>query len=218
MNSTNNRIHTELHKLTELPPWGRPQGNHWDGLSRFIYRTDTLDGVRQQAGRIAAANGLDQRAFEAYAIHRWYNFHTHNQILRMILAHPEVTPEPNRKHHSIDFYLRGLPFDLKISRFPRAYPLPFDFARQQPHHLAQWQYENQSKQGRYHTGNRFFIILHHAAQPELVWQVRRDFEALHARLNQFLSAPTLLGLTLPNQPSGEICRPWAVVLFCVAGE
>ncbi len=213
MNIINTRIHTELHKLTDLPPWGRPQGNQWDGLSRFIYRTETLEGIQRQARRAANANGLDQSAFEAYAIHRWYNFHTHNQILRMALAHPDVTPEPNRTHHSIDFYLRGLPFDLKISRFPRAYRRPFEFAQQNPHHLAQWQYENQSKQGRYHTGNRFFIILHHATQPERVWQIRRDFEMIQTLLNGFLDAPTLLGLTLQTKP---VSRPWAAMLFCAA--
>ena len=218
MTSANHRIHAELHKLTDLPPWGRAQGNHWDALSRFVYRAETLAGVRQQANRAAAANRLDMAAFEAYAIRRWYNFHTHNQILRMILAHPDVTPEQNRKHHTIDFYWRGLPFDLKISRFPRAYPRPFEFARQQPHHLAQWQYQNQSKQGRYHTGNRFFIILHHAAQPERVWQIRRDFRMIYSRLKQFLDAPTLLGLTLQSHASAEIARPWAAVLFCTAGE
>jgi len=218
MNAKNHRIHAELHKLTELPPWGRAQGNHWDRLSRFVYRTETLAEMRQQVRRVVAANGLDQAAFAAYAIRRWYNFHTHNQILQMILAHPDVTPEPNRKHHTIDFYLRGLPFDLKISRFPRAYPRPFEFAQQHPHHLAQWQYENQSKQGRYHTGNRFFIVLHHTTQPKLVWQIRRDFKTVYSRLKQFLDAPTLLGLTLQPQSSGEAVRPWAAMLFCIAGE
>ena len=134
----------ELNKLTELPPWGRPQGDNWDHLSNFIYRAQTLQEVQYQARAKATAHKLDTATFEAYAIRRWYNHHTHDQILQMFLAHPDVTPEKNKKHHAIDFYLRGLPFDLKISRFPHAYPNSIVYAQQHPHHLALWQYESQS--------------------------------------------------------------------------
>ena len=210
-----NLIRHELSKLKTLPPWGRLQGNRWDGLSSFIYRVKTLRGVQRQAQAVARAEKLDQTAFAAYAIRRWFNHHTHDQILQMFYAHPDVTPQENRKHHSIDFYLRGIPFDLKISRFPRAYPATIDYARHNPHHLALWQYEHQSKEGRYHTGNRLFIVLHHAASPDLTWQLRRDFELLDRLIQNFLTAPTLLGLTLPNHRRSEVYRPWSAVIFFV---
>ncbi|MBN1221144.1 MAG: hypothetical protein JXM69_19635 [Anaerolineae bacterium] len=139
-----NLIRHELGKLPELPRWGRVQENHWDRLSNFIYRVKTLRGVQRQARAKAQAEGLEVKAFEAYAVRRWYNQHTHDQILQIFLAHPDVQPEENRKHHTIDFYLRGLPFDLKVSRFPQAYPESIEYAQQHPHHLALWQYQNQS--------------------------------------------------------------------------
>ena len=210
-----NLIRHELNKLTEMPPWGRAQGDQWDRLSNFIYRLQTLQGVRRQAQAVAKAAGLSTKEFEAYSVRRWYNHHTHDQILQMFEAHAEVQPEDNRKHRTVDFYLRGLPFDLKVSRFPQAYPKSLKYAWQHRHHLALWQYEHQSKQGRYHTGNRLFIILHHRLQPELSWQLRRDFEALEILIQDFLDAPILLGLTLTDHHTQEVYRPWSGIIFHV---
>ncbi len=205
----------ELQKLPALPPWGRPQGDNWDRLSNFIYRATTLQEVQRLAQGQAQAQKLDPAAFEAYAVRRWYNQQTHDQILQMFLAHPTVTPEENKKHHAIDFYLRGLPFDLKISRFPRAYPQSIHEAQQNPRHLVAWQYRHQSKQGRYHLGNRLFIILHHARRPEQTWQLRRNFDALAARIVDFLDSPTLLGLKITHQHTQKNHLPWSAVIFYV---
>ena len=206
-------IRRELAKLKKMPPWGRKQGNRWDQLSNFIYRTETLNEVWQQVNEVAKRDRLDVTEFGAYAVRRWYNFHTHNQILQIILNHPDVQPEQDRTHRTIDFYLRGIPFDLKISRFPKAYPQSIAYARQNPHHLAHWQYENQSRQGRYHTGNRLFMVLYPRQHPELTWQLRRDFETLEPLVQGFLAEPTLLGLTVTDYYTGQIYRPWAALIF-----
>lgn len=206
-------IRHELNKLTHLPPWGRKQADGWDQLSNFVYRIHTLAGVQRQAQAVARAKNLEIELFSNYALRRWYNHHTHDQILQIFCAHPDVRVEANRKHSTIDFYLRDLPFDLKVSRFPRAYPATIESARQNPHQLALWQYENQSQQGRYHTGNRLFIVLHDQTQPAQTWQLRRDFETLQTLIEDFLLAPTLLGLTVKHQHSGEIFQPWSGVIF-----
>lgn len=216
MRLTDETIRHELSKLNKMPPWGRTQGNHWDRLSNFVYRTPSLAQLWQQVTIVARAEQIDARVFGAYAVRRWYNHHTHNQILQLFLAHSDVEAEPNQKHHTVDFYLRGIPFDLKISRFPRAYPESLHYAWQHRHHLALWQYEHQSKQGRYHTGNRLFIVLHNRAQPALSWQLRRDFDGLERLVTDFLAAPILLGLTLTGPPPArKIYRPWSAVIFCV---
>lgn len=209
------RIRRELAKLETLPPWGRKQGNQWDRLSNFVYQTETLDEVRQRVKAVATAEQLNLREFGAYVVRRWYNHHTHDQLLLMFLAHPEVQPEADRKHRTIDFYLRGLPFDLKVSRFPKAYPEDIKYAWQHRHHLALWQYRHQSQQGRYHTGNRLFVILHDRTQPDLTWQLRRDFETLQTLIDDFLKAPILLGLTVTDRHNQKIYRPWAAMIFYV---
>jgi hypothetical protein len=206
-------IRTELNKLRKMPPWGRRQGDQWDRLSNFIYDTYTLSEVWHQVNVVGRAQGLDIRAFGAYTVRRWYNHHSHDQILQIFQAHPDVRPEENRKHRTIDFYLRDLPFDLKISRFPRAYPENIDYAKIKPHHLAQWLYENQSKERRYHTGHRLFLILQHTPEPQLSWRLRCDFANLERLIQNFLDAPTLLGLTLTDYHTQAIQRPWAGVIF-----
>jgi len=206
-------IRHELTKLETLPPWGRPQGDQWDRLSRFIYRVQTLQGVQRQARAMARARALDEEAFAAYAVRRWFNHHTHDQILQMFLARPTIRQEENRQHRTIDFYLRDIPFDLKVSLFPRAYPENIFYAQQHPHHLALWQYKHQSREGRYHTGNRLFIVLHNLVQPELSWQLRRDFAALEEKIGQFLAAPTLLGLVVGHAQTGEVYYPWSGIIF-----
>lgn len=210
-----NPIHHELNKLKILPPWGRKQGDQWDKWSNFVYELETLQEVWAQVNLVARREGVEVKAFGAYAVNRWYNHHTHDQILQLFLAHPDTRPEANRKHHSVDFYLRDLPFDLKISHFPRAYPESIDYAQQHPHHLARWLYEHQSRQGRYHTGNRLFFILHDRSHPELSWQLRRDFVALEQRIGEFLAAPILLGLTLPQPESPAVSQPWAAIIFYI---
>jgi hypothetical protein len=208
-----NLIRHELNKLETLPPWGRAQGDEWDRLSSFVYQVKTLRGVERQARAVAQAYKLEVEAFAAYTLRRWFNHHTHEQILRIFCAHPDVKPEENRKHHTIDFYLRGLPFDLKISTFPKAYPKSLKYAWQYRHDLALWQYEHQSKQGRYHAGNRLFLILHQRTQPELSWQLRRDFAGLEPLIQEFLTTPTLLGLTVTDPKTQAAHQPWAAVIF-----
>ena len=210
-----NTIRHELNKLNEMPPWGRNQGDQWDRLSNFVYRVKTLRGIRRQAQAVAKAEGINVEAFENYTIRRWYNHHTHDQILQMFYRHPDVRPEENRKHPTTDFYLRDIPFDLKISRFPKSYPESIKYGWQHRHHLAQWMYEHQSKEGRYHTGNRLFIILHHQTQADHVWELRRDFETLEALVEAYLHTPTLLGLTLVNHHTQEIYHPWSGIIFYV---
>lgn len=208
-----NIIRHELNKLEIMPPWGRAQGDQWDKLSNFVYRVKTLRGVKRQARAVAKAKGIHEELFENYAVRRWYNHHTHDQILQMFYAHSDVQREENRKHRTIDFYLREIPFDLKISRFPKSYPEDIKHAWQHRHKLALWMYRHQSKQGRYHTGNRLFIILHHRTKPELTWQLRRNFDTLETLIREFLEAPILLGLTLTHHHSKEVYQPWAALIF-----
>ena len=209
-----NRISQELNKLAVLPPWGRPQGNDWDRKSNFIYRVTVLDALQRQAIAKAKADGLDEEAFLAYVIRRWYNHHTHQAIFDLICRHPQVKPEENLRHHAIDFYLRDMPFDLKLSRFPRAYPGTLIDAMANPVSLIHWQYQQQSKEWRYHTANRFFVIFHHRSAPNQTWKLRRDFASLAAPLYDYLDKPVLVGANFEDK-DGIQRTPWAGIFFCV---
>jgi len=207
-------IRAELQRLTRLPPWGRVQQDRWDEASRFIYQIRSLDELRQETRRVAMARGFPLQEFAAYVVRRWYNFHTHQVVLEMFCAHPRVRPEINPRHPSVDFYLDGIPFDLKLTEFPRAYPRSLDEARSCPQDLVNWLYREQSREGRYHVANRMFVVFHHAAAPERTWQVRWMFDRIESAVAVFLEHPVLLRADVFG-PDGTHHSPQAGLIFCV---
>ena len=213
MSKNGSTAHNKLLLVEQMPLWSRVQDNEWDRASRFIYRARDLDDLRSQTRRVAAAEGLPLRDFASYVLRRWYNYQTHHAVLDIILAHGRTCPEPDPFHHTVDFYLDGVGFDLKMTALPQRYGRDLAYARAHPEHLAHWLYENQSVQGRYHAANRLFVVLHDAADPERTWELRRDHDRLAHALSAFLDQPRLLRVELPD---GDVDRrPLAGVVYCV---
>jgi len=206
-------IRAELLRLSRLPPWGRVQGDDWDAHSEFIYHARSLEALRQETKRVAAQVGLPLKEFACYVVHRWYNYHTHQVALEILCAHPQVRREANPRHPTIDFYLDGIGFDLKLTRFPRAYPHDLAHARAHPQDLVNWLYRHQSAQGRYHAANRLFLVLHHAGDAAHTWEVRRMFDLVERSIVAFLEAPRLLRADFAGS-DGRRQRPWAGLILC----
>ncbi len=212
-------VRRELLKVKRMPPWGRVQGNVWDRASRFIYQIDDLDALRSETRRVAAKMNLPLWDFGSYVIRRWYNFHTHQVALDLILAHPRTRPEPDPFHHTVDFYLddadkrHPLGFDLKLTTLPRGFGHDIAYARAHPKELAHWLYVHQSKQGRFHAANRLFVVLHDGADPGRTWELRRDFERLERAIHAFLDEPHLVSVEFEDR-EGKQRRPLAGVIFC----
>jgi hypothetical protein len=156
---------------------------------------------------------LPVREFGRYVLRRWYNFHTHQVALQLVLAHPRTRPGPDPFHHTVDFYLDDEGFDLKLTGFPRRYPHDLAYARAHPEDLARWLYINQSAQGRFHGANRLFVVLHDATDPARTWELRRDFERLERALRAFLDAPHLIRVPFTD-PEGTRHQPLAGLVFC----
>jgi DNA modification methylase len=207
-------VRSELLKVKRMPPWGRVQGDDWDHASRFIYKIQTLNALRRETKRVAAEMGLPVNEFAQYVIRRWYSFHTHQVGLDIILAHPCTRPEPDPFHHTVDFYLGGEGFDLKLTALPKGLNQDIAYARDHPEELAQWLYANQSAQGRFHAANRLFVVLHDASNPKRTWELRRDFARLEEAIGGFLDAPELLHVEFADQ-EGVRHRATAGVIFCV---
>jgi hypothetical protein len=210
-------VRAELLKVEQMPPWGRVQGDAWDRASHFVYATHTLPDLRRETKRVAAEMGLPLRDFGQYVIRRWYNFHTHQVALEIALAHPRTRPEPDPFHHTVDFYLDGQGFDLKLTPLPQGFGHSIDYAQAHPEALARWLYRRQSTQGRFHTANRLFVVLYDAAAPDRTWELRRDFDRLERAIHAFLDAPELIPIDLVDQ-AGRTQRPLAGVIFCVEGK
>lgn len=128
------------------------QNNYSDSKTKFIYTSDTIEEVRYYSEK----NRVDFN----YALHRWYNFNCaklHEEIFIKYGAIKEV----DIYHKTIDFYISGIPFDLKTTYFPKAIKdiSHYDLKKRSgKNNLIKWLYENQSKQGRFHLENRLFLV------------------------------------------------------------
>jgi len=207
-------VRAELLRLASLPSWGRAQHDDWDTHSDFIYHIHSLDDLRQKTREVAATAGLPLDGFARYVVHRWYNYHTHQVVLDILCAHPRVRREANPRHRQVDLYLDGVPFDLKLTPLPRAYPHDLAHAQARPEHLVNWLYRNQSTQRRYHTANRLFMLLYHAGDPRRAWEVRRMFDLLGRCSATFLEDPRLIRADF-RSADGQRQRPWAGVIPCI---
>jgi len=207
-------LRDELLKLKRMAPWPRIQDDSWDQASRFVYNVRTLDKLRLETRRVAAEMGYSIREFGSYVLHRWYNYHTHQAALDIVLAHERTYPEEDPFHHTVDFYLDGKGFDLKLSQFPRRYPDDLANARAYPEALAHWLYEHQSRQGRFHTANRLFVIFADTVESGRTWELRRGFRILCRSIHTFLDSPRLFRVRLQDE-KGNVHRPFTGVIFCV---
>ena len=163
---------------------------------------------------MAAELGLPLRDFGRYVIRRWYNFHTHQAALDVILVHPHTRPEPDPFHHTVDFYLDDEGFDLKLTPLPQGFGHDIAYAQAHPEELVRWLYERQSAQGRFHAANRLFVVLHDATDPDQTWELRRDFAQLEQAIHTFLDKPRSMHVGFTGQ-GGKRHQPLAGVIFCV---
>jgi hypothetical protein len=200
------RIARQLAVVSQTVPWGRVQDDAWDGLSRFIYRRRTAASVRAEAERVAGERGLDSTAFGHYALRRWYCFWGSRMAELLFQAHPSVRPGPPR-HHEVDFTIDGVPFDLKTSELPRRFLDAVDELIADPARVASWLYKHQSREGRYHTANRLFLLLCDPEAPEDAWRLRGDASALRGAIDGFMARPRFVELELPD----ALARPRRVL-------
>ena len=80
---------------------------------------------------------------------------------------------------SVDFYIKGVPFDLKSTKFPSSvknFSSEYDFIF--------WLYENQSKESRLHFRNRLFLIFN-GTSPLNTLELRIDIERIEEEVKIF---------------------------------
>ena len=84
-------------------------------------------------------------AVQGYVLSSWYNYWSSVLIENIFKSHSAVLPTVG-KVKSVDFFLRGIPFDLKVTYFPseylaiqrkaRGYPVEQTFLKQQARSLG----------------------------------------------------------------------------------
>lgn len=170
-------LKNELMKV-ETFSWGVVQGQLDQKIqSQYVRKnfryTELLESVK--------ATLYDQVA--NYVTCTWFNHWTTVLIEEHISAHPRVVPTI-KNIKGIDVFFDGQPFDLKITPLPRNYDP--DIAIQEPSSLAVWMYENQGAQ-RFGNDNRLFVVLLDKDSPEKSWELKRNFELIFQRIDDFFS-------------------------------
>ena len=177
----------ELKKRTRFRyDWGGvKQNNLADRDTAFIYDIETFDGVICEVRkRFGGAENL--KAIGNYAVNRWYNFMSAKAVEDIFRSHQAVSPPLNTKDRLCDFFLRGIPFDLKTTVFPKRVPFSFDSAASHPEKLVTWFYLRQSTEQRCHFHNRLFLVLHKTSDPSLSWTLKAELGWLQSLVTRYL--------------------------------
>lgn len=192
------RIGRQLRKVAQSLTWGRVQNDTWDRLCPFIFELKSADAVRGRVEDVARDHaGVDAAELIRYALRRWYCFWGARLAELLFLRHPNVRPGPP-KDHQIDFYIDDVPFDLKTSEVPRAFQGGLPEILGDPARAIGWFYAHQSRERRFHLGNRLFLVLSDPDEPAQAWRLRGDVAALGLAIDHFLAAPTYIGAVVPD--------------------
>lgn len=167
-------------RIANYPPaaWGRKQSDGWDQQTKFIYHTLHWNDLEKQI------ENLDRPKAD-YAVNRWFNFWSAMAVEKIFYSLPGVVPHTDKYNRLIDFSIEGINFDHKTSVFPKTYGRLPKYAWRNKAHLIQWLYESQSRQQRFHTHNRLFIILY--AKTGEHWKLRAEISALRKTITAYVT-------------------------------
>lgn len=148
MNEFKRELKKALHYINEI--WDK-QNDIDDQKSNFIYKVDTVDDVIKMSNIYK----IDYK----YALHRWYNFKTSTYCEKVFVENGAIKEE-DYKNKTKDIYINGIPFDVKLTVYPKKLPNhPYDLkTRIGKNEMIKWMYKNQSQQGRKHMANRLFVV------------------------------------------------------------
>lgn len=177
--------------------WTVKQSDEYDSRTSHIYMCNTVDDLVHYS-KVRNLNDFEI----SYAFHRWRNFKRHEAWLLLIVETvPGAKLSGEKFHKQKDFQISiGSsihPFDLKVTRFPNSAKTDLSDSD-----LAKWFYEHQSRQGRFHLANRFFIV----GEPEAALY---NIELARQTLGKFAQSMTSFRHLIEHS-DGEFSR--AVVL------
>jgi len=178
---SDNELIKEVQKVTDFN-WGVVQGQldqkiQAEYVRKFFRYEDLISGVKSKL----------HDDVTSYVIATWYNHWTTVLIEDHIGLHLKVVPTL-KNNFGVDIFFDRQPFDLKTTYLPRGYPI--DEAIKNPRQLAIWMYENQGAQ-RFGADNRLFVILADKNNLDQSWKLKRDFEFVFEKIDQFFNEATV---------------------------
>ena len=169
------------HSQTLPYVWGRRQGDQFDGMTRDIYRINSLNELLSKYPN-------DNSELSRYAHNRWFNYKSAMAVEDIFCQHPNVRPESNKRNKLVDFYINNIPYDHKTTVIPNSMKRRvseigterFDID------LIRWLYKNQSSGMRYHLSNRIFIVVVNSQDLDLSWRVKAELSLISSKIDDFL--------------------------------
>jgi hypothetical protein len=110
-----NKLVSELYKLKSFE-WGGDYQNSLDKylVSRYVKVVQSYDTL---VSKFATDIGA---AVQGYVLNSWYNHWSSILIEHIFKSHSEVLPTVGQIKH-LDFFIRNIPFDLKVTYLPAEY-------------------------------------------------------------------------------------------------
>ncbi|MBU4314572.1 MAG: hypothetical protein KJ821_07270 [Actinobacteria bacterium] len=180
-NISDEDLKKELTKVEDFS-WGVVQGQldqkiQIEYVRRIVRYEDLLNNVKAKL----------HNDVTNYVVCTWFNHWTTVLIEEHISIHRKVIPTI-KNIKGIDIFFDGQPFDLKVTYLPNKYN-PTSAIKNHTD-LAIWMYENQGAQ-RFGDDNRLFIILLDKDNPERSWKLKRDFDLIFQKIDNFFSTETV---------------------------
>lgn len=170
-------LQAELNKaLADFKSWGDVQNDRFDSYTKYIYNTETYDELVEKTKKTCEVYpDLEYDRVFRYALNRWFNHMISDFAESVFLSHDIVEDEPDIYNKEIDFYINDIPFDLKMSVFPKWFEKDIDYAMVHKEELIERMYKHCSKEKRLHNGNKMFIVCyssdgdHNSVKGNLQW-------------------------------------------------
>lgn len=157
--------------------WGGKQNDKVDKLTSKLVYSNTLDFDKFKE----LINTNIPTEYHVYACKRWFNYIL-STITEYYFVNNKLCSKKEKLYHkTIDFYLDNIPFDLKSSAFPKSlYSNKISSLE-----VVKWLYNNQSKESRFHTHNRLFIV-YKPSKHEDIYLLKSNLNLLKFKVLQYL--------------------------------
>lgn len=165
--------------------WGM-QNNHSDKASGFIYRMNSLDKCLSEIRRT--------KVNKDYALHRWYNYITSTKC-EYIFCEYGAVHEKDRFNHDVDIYIDGIPFDVKLTVYPKALSKnAYDLStREGKDDMIRWYYSHQSQENRKQILNRLYVVCEATSYNESLL-MKCNFSLMRKYIKAFMESVKANGL------------------------
>lgn len=174
-------MENELKKLDNYSWQNVKQNDYLDRKTRFIY---SIYFYNELLSKIKEA-GLNENE-ASYAKTRWYNYHSAKITESLFANSPKVKANLNQYDKLVDFSVDGINFDHKGTVFPAKIPYTLKQCFFNKKILIDWLYNNQSSQGRYHIGNRLFIVFYDLKEQKH-WRLKSEISLIKNAIQNYLN-------------------------------